>query len=148
MPERNESDDWSIFDGPVEATDHHRTDSNKRLTERFVREVLIERSAEALPGFLEGEAFTQHSHRWNDGAEELRRLLSTVEGEHATVHRRLHRVLGEGDFVLTMSEGTLGGVHSALFDLFRISADKVVEHWEVIEAIPPREQWKNDNGKF
>jgi hypothetical protein len=23
-----------------------------------------------------------------------------------------------------------------------------VEHWDTIETIPPRDQWKNDNGKF
>ncbi len=25
---------------------------------------------------------------------------------------------------------------------------KIVEHWDVIEAIAYRDQWKNDNGKF
>ncbi len=148
VPEGAPSGGRTLFDGPTEPTDLHRTEANKRTAEAFVREVLVGRSAEALPVFLDRGTYTQHSRRWGDGIEELRRMLATAEGDDATVHRTLHRVLGEGDFVLTMSEGTLGGVHSALFDLFRLSADKVVEHWEVIEPIPPREQWKNDNGKF
>jgi hypothetical protein len=28
------------------------------------------------------------------------------------------------------------------------SAALLVEHWDTIEAIPPRDQWKNSNGKF
>jgi predicted SnoaL-like aldol condensation-catalyzing enzyme len=25
---------------------------------------------------------------------------------------------------------------------------KIAEHWDTIETIPPRDQWKNGNGKF
>jgi hypothetical protein len=32
--------------------------------------------------------------------------------------------------------------------LFRVEGGEVVEHWDAIEAIPPRSEWKNDNGKF
>ena len=24
----------------------------------------------------------------------------------------------------------------------------IAEHWDTLEAIPPRDQWKNNNGKF
>ena len=61
---------------------------------------------------------------------------------------RVHRVLGEGDFVLAMSEGPLGGRPTAFYDLFRISGGKIAEHWDTIEAIPPRDAWRNPNGKF
>jgi predicted SnoaL-like aldol condensation-catalyzing enzyme len=47
-----------------------------------------------------------------------------------------------------MSEGTLGGRPTAFYDLFRLEAGKLVEHWDTIETIPAREQWKNANGKF
>jgi predicted SnoaL-like aldol condensation-catalyzing enzyme len=57
-------------------------------------------------------------------------------------------VLAEGSFVLSVSEGARGGVHSSFYDLFRVEAGKLVEHWDTIEAIPPRSEWKNDNGKF
>jgi len=46
------------------------------------------------------------------------------------------------------SEGFRIGVHSAFYDLFRVSKSRLVEHWNTIEAIPPRSEWKNDNGKF
>jgi predicted SnoaL-like aldol condensation-catalyzing enzyme len=72
-----------------------------------------------------------------------------VHVEGITVkYDRMHRILAEGNFVLTVSEGTLNGVHSSFFDLFRIAHGKLVEHWDTTEAVPPRSEWKNDNGKF
>ena len=47
-----------------------------------------------------------------------------------------------------MSEGSFRGKPSAFYDLFRVEGGKVVEHWDTIEAIPPKSEWKNDNGKF
>jgi predicted SnoaL-like aldol condensation-catalyzing enzyme len=60
----------------------------------------------------------------------------------------MHRILAEGNFVLTVSEGSVNGIHSSFFDLFRVAHGKIVEHWDTAEAIPPRSEWKNDNGKF
>ena len=34
------------------------------------------------------------------------------------------------------------------FDMFRIENGKIAEHWDTIETIPPRAEWKNANGKF
>ena len=64
------------------------------------------------------------------------------------IYETIHRVLAEGNFVLTVAEGRVNGEHSAFYDLFRIDNGKVVEHWDTTEAIPPRSEWKNDNGKF
>ena len=61
---------------------------------------------------------------------------------------RIHRVLGEGNFVLVVSEGSLAGNHTSFYDLIRVADGKIAEHWDTIETIPAREKWKNDNGKF
>ena len=62
---------------------------------------------------------------------------------------QVHQVIGEGNFVLTASEGKFGkGDHVAFYDLFRLENGKIVEHWDIIQPIPPKEEWKNDNGKF
>lgn len=50
--------------------------------------------------------------------------------------------------MLTVSEGEFAGKAAAFYDLFRLDAGKLVEHWDVIEAIPARTEWKNANGKF
>jgi predicted SnoaL-like aldol condensation-catalyzing enzyme len=61
---------------------------------------------------------------------------------------KVHRVLGEGEFVLAISEGSFAGKPTAFYDLFRVEEGKIAEHWDVIEPIAPRDQWKNANGKF
>lgn len=61
---------------------------------------------------------------------------------------RVQKVLGEGNMVLVISEGTFGDEPGAFYDLYRVSNGKLAEHWDVIETIPPREKWQNDNGKF
>lgn len=57
-------------------------------------------------------------------------------------------MLAEGNFVLAVSEGARNEAHTSFYDLFRLCAGKLVEHWDTIEAVPPRSAWKNDNGKF
>ena len=49
-----------------------------------------------------------------------------------------HMILGEGNFVLAVSEGLFLGNHVAFYDLFRIEDGKIVEHWDTIEEIPAR----------
>ena len=63
-------------------------------------------------------------------------------------YTKIHKVLGEGNFVLVSSEGEFAGKPSAFYDLFRVANGKIAEHWDTIETIPPRAEWKNANGKF
>ena len=42
----------------------------------------------------------------------------------------------------------LGWRHTSFYDLFRVENGKIAEHWDVIGPIPPKEQWKNQTGKF
>src|SRR6266478_5614764 len=61
---------------------------------------------------------------------------------------KIHRVLGEGNFVLTVSEGQFAGKPTSFYDLWRVENGKIAEHWDTVEAIPEKAEWKNSNGKF
>jgi predicted SnoaL-like aldol condensation-catalyzing enzyme len=50
--------------------------------------------------------------------------------------------------VLAISEGPLDAKPTAFYDMYRIDDNKMAERWDALEAIPPKEQWKNSNGKF
>jgi predicted SnoaL-like aldol condensation-catalyzing enzyme len=62
--------------------------------------------------------------------------------------KNVHLILGEGDFVLGQSGGSFAGRDVTFYDLFRIENGKITEHWDVIEPLLPKDQWKNSNGKF
>lgn len=144
----------TMIDGAIEITDLDRTDANKALVRGFTKQVLIAGSIERIGEFHVGETLLQHSPAIGDGTGSLvERIAGGRDGREGPVHRTLHMVLGQGSQVLAVSEGVMidgaGSEQSAAFyDLYRCENGRIVEHWEVVEVIPPRDQWKNDNGKF
>ena len=139
----------SMVDGPAEATDLDRTESNREIVRAFIDEILIARRPDRLDRYFDGDRLIQHDPRIADGVPALCKALEAKSGDGPVIrYDRLHRVLAEGNFVLAVSEGHIDGVHSALYDLFRLSDSKLVEHWDTVETVPPRSEWKNNNGKF
>ena len=47
-----------------------------------------------------------------------------------------------------MTEGLFDAKPTAFYDLYRLENGKPVEHWDVLEGIPPSDQWKNKNVNF
>ena len=140
----------SMVDGPTEATDLDRTKYNRETVQSFVDEALINGQLNKLANYIDAEHFTEHNPRIGDGLPALYSAFSdpASNGGVTLKYDRMHRILAEGDFVLTVSEGSVNGAHSSFFDLFRVANGKLVEHWDTTEAVPPRSEWKNDNGKF
>lgn len=139
----------TMTDGPTEVTDLGGTEKNKELVRSFVDEILVNGRMDRMAGYFDGDAYIQHSPQVADGLSGLAAALEAWSEEGIVMaYDHIHRVLGEGDFVLTVSEGSLAGKHTSFYDLFRVADGKIAEHWDTIETIPPREVWKNDNGKF
>ncbi|MCB0543467.1 MAG: nuclear transport factor 2 family protein [Saprospiraceae bacterium] len=138
------------FDGAVEITDPEKTETNKAFVESFVTDVLMNGKVEKITDYLNPEKYLQHNPAIADGLDGLGAALKYfAENGLVLQYKKVHKVLGEGNFVLTVSEGYFGkGDHVAYYDLFRIENGKIVEHWDVIETIPPQSEWKNGNGKF
>ena len=140
---------WTMVDGPTEAIDLELTESNRALVQSFVEVVLIDRHFDRLTDFVDEDAYVEHNPRLSDSVSVLRSALEVEDEDGKRInYDRIHRVLAEGSFVLCVSEGSNGGVHTAFYDLFRLAKGKVVEHWDTTEKIAPRSEWKNDNGKF
>lgn len=139
----------TMTDGSTTITDLDQTEPNREIVRSFIDEIMIKGQLEKLEDHIDDENFTQHNPQIADGLPALRSALQAkFNDDRAIKYDRLHRLLAEGNFVLSVSEGSLNGIHSSFYDLFRISEGKLVEHWDTIEAVPPRSEWKNDNGKF
>jgi predicted SnoaL-like aldol condensation-catalyzing enzyme len=134
----------AMFDGATEVTDQHLTAENKAVVREFVNSVLIGGRVETLDRYVADSGYRDHHPGRDDRSAAL--VVDIISGR--STYRRLHRVLGAGNFVLAMSEGVTDNAPAAFYDLFRIEGGRIVEHWDVVEALPPRNQWANDNGKF
>lgn len=139
----------TMIDGSTELTDRDQTLANQQRVRSFVDDILVHGRLDRLAGYFDGDAYLQHNPAVADGLSGLGAALAAMEKAGVSmVYERVHRVLGEGNFVLVISEGRFGGRHVAFYDLFRVQAGRIAEHWDTIEAIPPCEQWRNANGKF
>lgn len=139
----------TMLDGATQVTDLDKTVVNKALVRNFVDDILVNGRMDKLAGYYDGDSYLQHNPAIADGVSGLGAALQAMAKQGVTMkYDRVHRVLGEGNFVLAASEGSFAGKQVAFYDLFRVQAGKIAEHWDTIEPIPPRARWKNDNGKF
>lgn len=139
-------------DGTTEISDINKTQSNKQIVEQFIEEVLLNGKMDNLTTLVNPTNYKQHNSAVADGLDGLGAALEYfAKNDMVMVYDRVHKVLGQGNFVLSMSEGKFGkapGAHVAYYDLFRLENDQIVEHWDVIQPIPAKSEWKNNNGKF
>lgn len=138
------------LDGETTITDVDQTEANKTIVENFVNDVLMNGKSDKIIEYVNPEKYLQHNSQIADGLDGLGAALQYfAENGLVLQYDKVHKVLGEGNFVLTVSEGKFGqGQHVAYYDLFRLEEGKIVEHWDIIETIPTESEWKNQNGKF
>ena len=139
----------TMTDGKTKAKDHHKTATNKSIAQQFVQEVLINGKIDLVFCYFKGDELIQHNPDMGDGVQEFLNTMERWKNEgQPQIYHKIHKVLGEGNFVLVLSEGSFKGQDVAFYDLYRIEEDKILEHWDVVEIIPEPTKRKNDNGKF
>lgn len=75
-------------------------------------------------------------------------LQDSAEKGTPMAYNEVHMVIGEGNFVLTLSDGSFGDQQMAFYDLFRLEDGLIVEHWDVISPMPGPDAPHNEAGKF
>ena len=139
----------TMIDGATELKDLDKTEANKTLVKTFVDDILVNGRMEKLTSYFDGDNYIQHNPYIGNGLSGLGKALQEWAKQGITMkYEKVHQVLGEGNFVLVVSEGQLGGKHTAFYDLFRVENGKIAEHWDTLETIPATAEWKNNNGKF
>jgi len=139
----------TMIDGTTEIKDLDKTEANKKLVAQFVSDVLQGNAPEKLTSYFDGDNYIQHNPAIADGLSGLGAALEAMAKQGiAMVYDRVHRVFGEGNFILAVSEGSFAGQAVTFYDLFRVEGGKIAEHWDVVEPVTPAEQHQNKNGKF
>lgn len=135
-------------DGPTEVLDREKTEANRTLVRTYRETVMVSLRFDRIEEFIEGAHYAQHASKIGDGIARLRDRIASVSKEGGQLFLAPRRFVAEGNFVLVLTEGELPSGPTALYDLFRVENGKIVEHWDVLTPIPPRNQWKNSNGPF
>lgn len=137
------------FDGPTEVLDVDKTAENKALVKNLLNDVFFGANPNKITDYISTEQYDQHNPGVKDGLAGLGEALAALAGAGMPmVYEKNHIILGEGNFVLAVSEGIFMKEKVSFYDIFRIENGKVVEHWDTIEKIVPDSQAKNTNGKF
>lgn len=136
----------SMIDGSTVITDLTKTEKNKALVKEFVETILIKGEFDKILNYYHPDII-QHNPFIDNTVDGLIKGVQELQKQGISLQiEKIHRVLGQGNFVLVLSEGKFGGKHTAFFDLFRVEDDKVVEHWDVLQTVP--EKIAHTNGMF
>ncbi|MEO0896855.1 MAG: hypothetical protein AAFY71_10680 [Bacteroidota bacterium] len=135
-------------DGPTQATDLDKTEENKELAKNLIEDILMGKNPDKITAYISAEQYDQHNPDIKDGLTGIVEAVKYLTSQNNMFkYNKIHKVLGEGNFVLTVSEGEWSGKNQVFYDLFRMENGKAVEHWDVIQPIPT-EGLANDNGMF
>ncbi len=135
-------------DGPTEVLDREKTEGNRTLVRMYRETVMVALRVDRIEEFFDGAHLAQHASEIGDGIGRLKDRIASVAKEGGQLYLTPRRYVAEGNFVLVLTEGDLPSGPTALYDLVRLENGKIVEHWDVLTPIPPRDQWKNANGPF
>ena len=135
-------------DGPTQATDLDKTEENKALAKALVEDILMGKNPGKITEYISSAQYHQHNPDIKDGLTGIVEAVDYLTAQNNMFqYTKIHKVLGEGNFVLTVSEGEWNGTTNVFYDLFRFENGKAVEHWDVIQPAPV-EGLANDNGMF
>ncbi len=153
--------DAMMCDTPPNASGHRLMDNILPITDLDLTEENKAKLAAAFDVFINGtpeEAYAtlqstfhaeyiQHNPDGSDGIEGFLAAQMSSEVTPRWQFTKQHKMIGEGNYVLAISEGNHVGVHSVFYDLVRFKDGKIAAHWDVIQAVPT-EGLANDNTMF
>jgi predicted SnoaL-like aldol condensation-catalyzing enzyme len=125
-----------------------RTEESRGVVLAFYEMAFREKDvAGAAARFMRAD-YRQHNAAVPDGSEAFTSAVSAILDQSPHTTFDLKRVVAEDDLVvlhfhLTTGAGDLG---HAIVDIFRVEDRLIVEHWDVVQAVPPDSA--NDNTMF
>lgn len=138
------ADGHTQVDGPTGITDEHKTEANKALVASFIDDVLVNRRVDRIGNYVSADSYVQHNPLVPDGIEGFSDFMNGPGG--SMIYRDVFKIVGQGNFVVSYSLVGLEGADMAVFDIFRVEDDLIVEHWDNAEPIPEGPQ--PNSGKF
>ena len=135
-------------DGEREISDLDKTEKNREIVRAFLTDVMMDGNLQNAPKYISKEKYIQHNPGVADGIEAIIEFVQKLKDSGgALFYTKIFKLIAQGNFVVSFCKANLGAKEMAIFDIFRLEDNCIVEHWDNMEAVPPREDWVN-GGKF
>ena len=120
----------------------HQVDAaqaNREVVLKFYEAGLNRKDADAALQYV-GPRYVQHNPNAADGPEGFRQFIAFLRDKYPDSHSTIVKSFVDGDFVIlhvhaVREPGTRG---NAIIDIFKLENGKIVEHWDVTQAVPER----------
>ncbi|WEH12863.1 nuclear transport factor 2 family protein [Streptomyces sp. VNUA24] len=124
------------------------TERNKRTALAFIDLAFNKKKPQRAADRYIGATYTQHNPNFADGKAAFVSAVTDYTKQFPQLNEDVKRVSAEGDlvYVHTHETTTPTDLGSAVVDIFRFKDGKIVEHWDVTQAVP--ETSANDNTMF
>lgn len=129
----------AAFSGAALAADPATQEANKKTVVEFYEKGLNQKDFEAASKYF-GSRYVQHNPNAADGIEGFKGFVGFLREKFPDSHSEIKKVFADGDYVIlhvhaVREKGTRG---SAIIDIFKLENGKIVEHWDVTQAIPEK----------
>lgn len=122
-------------------------ETNKKNVATFYDFLINKKDFQAASRFI-GTEYKQHNPLVADNPEGLEEFVNFLRTEFPEAKSEIKRVFADGDYVIlhVHSLRKLNTRGRAIVEIFRLEDGKIVEHWDVLQEIPPESA--NPNGMF
>lgn len=121
--------------------------ANIEIVGRVYTEVLDRADSSAVDALFH-PGYIQHNPDVPTGSQGLKNLMDDANTRHSAIDHRIKRMFADGDYVIAHVHLVFepGPQEFAVIDIFRVENGKVMEHLDVLQAVPP--QTANVNSMF
>lgn len=119
--------------------------NNKKMVSEFYQKLFGDKDINAIDEYI-GDVYIQHNPMAADGKQALKNVLEKWFVNAPKTKIDIQHIGADGDFVYLHTRSKMGEKTMSVVDIFRIENNKIVEHWDVIQAVP--EKSANDHPMF
>jgi predicted SnoaL-like aldol condensation-catalyzing enzyme len=119
-------------------TAENLNEQNKRTVLAFYKEAHFDGDVDGAIARYVGDTYIQHTPAAEDGVEGLRAYINGFLARFPNAKGDIRRVIADGDLVAVHAHwtGLISPNGDVGVDIFRLKEGKLVEHWDVIAAVP------------
>lgn len=105
---------------------------NKEIALKLLTQGVVNFDREYIMRYAAPE-YRQHNPVVADGRDGLLDFIDSLENQGTQINITSIRILAEGDLVMIHQQAQVNSDNVVAIDLFKISNNKIIEHWDVIQ---------------